>query len=131
MVEHCLTKEKNETKFQRWAGSCKAVTADAALTSLWPYLRRHNTTRIASRGGNGSINLFPFTRPPFPPLFLFCVDSSTTSHLIRYIKCLNTRAVICAKYLPFWSMLVPCPTKKNGKEVPKWFSDVWVSCSLP
>ena len=47
-------------------GSCKTMTAVAALTSLWPYLRRHNTTRIASRGGNGFINLFPFTRPPLP-----------------------------------------------------------------
>ena len=66
-------RKKNETKFQRWAGSCKAMTAVAALTSLWPYLRRHNTTRIASRGGNGFINLFPFTRPPPSHLYFYSV----------------------------------------------------------
>ena len=29
-----------------------------------------------------------------------------------------------AKYLPFWSVVVLCPT--NGSEVPSLFSDVWV-----
>ena len=42
------------------------------------------------------------------------------------IRFYGQKLALMAKHLSLWSIVVLCPTKNNGNEVPRWFSDIGV-----